>query len=255
MMNRISRRMAGWAVCLAAIFAIAGCAEDVGDIDRTQPNKIKKSDLTGEWYSQRTVVDMPAADGFTFVGSMDNSGLTRIKWDIQEEYLYARRQTELIDGADRKEEEGDDYKGEVIASFRIVKHFDIQRQYNAQTGEQSNVIVENSSDRPWYERDYMRVDWSQNLVTNYDLNFEAKSVEPVPYYVQDEQPDGTRHPDAPLFDYGQRGGPEDEEGELNYFDVTNKLFARAGSIYFPGYGDIPLCWLRGYEFKECAPGE
>ncbi|MGM0559037.1 MAG: zinc-dependent metalloprotease, partial [Myxococcota bacterium] len=253
-MRVFSRRLVAWAVCLAAVFAVAGCAEDVGDIDRTQPNKIVKSDLEGEWYSQRTVVDMPAADGFTFIGSMDNSGLTRVKWDIQENWLYARRQTELVEGADQKIEEGEAYKGEVIAAYRIQSHFDVQRKYNASTGEQSNIIYEDRSDRPWHEREYIRVDWSANRVTNYDLNFEAKSVEPVPYYVQEDDGDDIPNAHAPVFDYGERG-EQDQDGPLNYFDITNKLFAKAGSIYFPGYGDIPLCWLRGYEFKECGAGE
>lgn len=250
----LSRRWALFALVVIASVAWAGCAEDVGDIDRTQPNAVAKADLNGEWYYQRTVVDMPASDGFTFVGATDNAGLTRVRWDIQENYLFARRQTELIEGGDQKREEGEAYEGEVVASYRIVSHFDVQRQYNSSTGEQTNVIVENRTDRPWYERDYMRVDWSQNLVTNFDMDFEAHSVEPVPYYVQGEDGDGVPNSHRPVFDYGPAGG-SDEEGLLNYFDVTNKLFARAGSVYFPGYGDIPLCWLRGYEFQECGAGE
>ena len=48
--------------------------------------------------------------------------------------------------------------------FKILSHFDVKREYNAGTGEQTNVISENTTDRPWYDRDYMRVDWSVNLV-------------------------------------------------------------------------------------------
>lgn len=258
MRSGIPRSIVTWAVCLVVAVAAAGCAEDVGDIDRTQPNAINKSDLEGEWYYQRTVVDMPGSDGFTFVGMSDNSGLSRIEWDVQENYLYARRQTELIIGGDQKEEEEADpngeYEGEVVASYRIQSHFDIQRQYNSSTGEQSNVIVENRSDRPWYKREYMRVDWSKNLVTNMDMNFEAASVEPVPYYVQEEDGDGLPNPHAPLFDYGEQG-QSDEDGPLNYFDITNKLFARAGTAYIPGYGEVPSCWLRGSQFEECGAGE
>ena len=42
------------------------------------------------------------------------------------------------------------------------------RNYNDATGEQSNV-TENTSDRPWYEREYIRVDWSHNLLANFDF--------------------------------------------------------------------------------------
>ena len=239
-------------LAVIAMMITMGCAQQVGDIDRTQPNAIKKSDLDpgAEWYYQRTVVDVPAADSFTFVGATDFSGMKRIKWDIQENYLYARRQTELIDGADNREEMGDDYVGEVVAAYRILGHFDIQRQYNAATGESSNVIVENASDRPWYERDYMRVDWATNLVTNYDLDFERASIEPVPYFVQDLG-DGHRH--APVFDYSDH--EVDGEPVLGYFDITNRIHARAGTIFFPGFGEIPLCWLIGFEFTECGAGE
>lgn len=240
---------------LLALAVSAGCAQDVGDINRTQPNAIKKSDMDGRWHYQRTVVDVPAADGFTFVGNTDHGGMSEIKWDIQQNYIYARRQTELIVNADNKEEKGEDYRGEAIAVYRIQSHFDIQRQYNPSTGEQTNVIVENASDRPWYERDYMRVDWSQNLVTNYDLDFERAATESVPYYVQDEYDPETGelvpNPDAPVFDYEEKDGEE----LLTYFDITNRIYARAGTIYFPGYGEIPLCWLRGAEFSECGAGE
>jgi hypothetical protein len=246
----------GMLLFAALTLSLAGCAQDVGDIDRTQPNALKKSDLKGDWYYQRTVVDVPAADGFTFVGNTDHGGMTEIEWDIQQHYLYARRQTALIEGADNKEVAGEEYLGEVVAAYRIVSHFDIQRQYSASTGEQTNVIVENTSDRPWSLREYMRVDWSQNLVTNYDLDFERQAIESVPYYVQAKHDPVTGelipNPDAPVFDY-----ETDDDGDelLTYFDITNRIHARAGTIRIPGYGELPLCWLRGSQFKECGAGE
>ena len=48
--------------------------------------------------------------------------------------------------------------------FPILSHFDIKRDYNPATGEQTNVIIENTIDRPWHERDYVRVDWSSSQV-------------------------------------------------------------------------------------------
>jgi len=224
---------------------LAGCAEERPFIDRVQPNALEKSFFADEWYYQRTVVGVPAGNGFTFVGSTDFGGAERITWDVQEDFLFARRHTELIRGADALERDGDDYEGEVIAAFRIESHFDIAFQYNSTTGERLNIQYENTTDRPWYQRDYFRVDWSSNLVTNYDLDFEAASVEPVPYYVQEFDDDtGERHPDAPFF--------EDDD---SYFDVTTRLFARAGTIDIPDYGEVPLCWLRGEEFSECGAGE
>ncbi|MCB9555329.1 MAG: zinc-dependent metalloprotease [Deltaproteobacteria bacterium] len=250
-------------IAASALLFAASCGIERDPINQVQPNYVKKANLSGEWYYQRTVVDVPSSNGFTFVGGSDFSGLAKIRWDIQEDYLYARRTTELIKGADDKSNDVTGYKGEVIAAFAISKHFDIIKDYNPTTGEQINRVVENESDRPWYERDYMRIDWSANLVKNYQLDFEAASVEPVPYFVQkyddpacergtgelgDNTPPASDkcklNPDAPYA-----------ESDFSYFDVTNKLFAKAGSIEIPGYGEVPLCWLRGEEFTECGAGE
>ncbi|MEZ4431732.1 MAG: zinc-dependent metalloprotease [bacterium] len=230
---------------LASATLIGGCAEERPIIDRVQPNVLSKSMFHGEWYYVRTVVDVPAANGFTHVGDTDHSGMKKITWDIQEDYLYARRSTELIEGGDAKDEEGEGYKGEVVAAYRIQSHFDIVNAYNPTTGEQLNIREENTRDRPWYAREYIRVDWSTNLVHNYTLSFEAASVEPVPYYVQEIDPaTGERNVDAPYF-----------EADGSYFDITNKLYAKAGTTEYPGYGTIPLCWLFGNEFDECGAGE
>lgn len=222
----------------------AGCAEERAPIDRVQPNALSKSMFAGEFYYGRTVVDVPSGNGFTFVGSTDFRGLQRIRWDIQENFVYARRQIELIDGADDRGLTNVEYEGEVVAAFRVLSHFDIAWQYNATTGERLNIRYENTTDRPWHQRQSLRVDWSVNLVTNYDLDFETASIEPVPFYVQALNDDGTRNPDAPVFV---------NDGE--YFDITSRIFARAQTINIPGYGSVPLCWLQGRETTECGAGE
>ena len=230
-------------LCLA-LFAGA-CAEQREPIDRVQPNALAKKTFEGRWYYQRTVVDVPAANGFTFVGNTDHGGLQIVRFDLQEKFLYVRRDIELIKSGDLKEEKGDDYQGEVIAAFNVVKHFDIRHAYNPTTGEELNILEENAVDRPWYERDYVRIDWSNNQVHNYQLDFERKSIESVPYYVQETNTDGTRNPDAPLF-----------EDDGSYFDVTSRIFAKAGTIDYPGYGEIPVCWLLGEGgITECGAGQ
>ena len=50
-----------------------------------------------------------------------------------------------------------------ILTYNIASHFDVKREYNAGTGEQTNVISENTTDRPWDQRQYMRVEWATNL--------------------------------------------------------------------------------------------
>ena len=41
---------------------------------------------------------------------------------------------------------------------------------NPRTGEETNVIVENTTDRPWYDREYMRVECSLNAVASSNGN-------------------------------------------------------------------------------------
>src|SRR5262249_12475364 len=137
-----------------------------------------------EFYFRTTVVDVSAGAGseelFT---SSDAQPTVRIRWEITEHQLNARLSYELIDNTDLKgvngsaphpeEDRGNkDQKaparkttdGQIVAAFHIDKQFDIRRSYNAETGEEHNVIVENEDDRPWMEREYVRVDWSKNLV-------------------------------------------------------------------------------------------
>ncbi len=228
---------------------LSACAQERDPIDRVQPNYLDKAyflDTDGdgtndEWYYQRTVVDVPVGNGFTVVGDTDWWSLKKVTWDIQENFIYARRSIPLVKNGD-VDHGTEDYEGEIMAAYRILSHFDITYAYNPTTGEKLNILNENMTDRPWYERQYMRVDWSQNLITNYDFWWDMPSVEPVPYYVQDYDSTGTnRNDDAPRF-------------EPDYFDITNKVIARAGTVYYPYFNmNIPLCWLD--EFIECGTGE
>ncbi len=258
-MPKISGLLKAVTMTTFASIMMIGCAQERDTIDRVQPNYYKKSYFEGEWHYQRTVVSVPSGSVFTSVGMTDHSGMTRVSFDIQENFLYARRTTEFIkDGDDRDaaEDRGDQYEGEVVAAFRILSHFDIQPAYNPSTGEELNILNENTTDRPWYERDYIRVDWSKNEVTNLSLDFEAASIEPVSYFVQEfDDATGERHRDAPVFEGPVHGeGTEGEYANANpYFDITSRIFAKAGSFYYPGYGDIPLCWLN--EFNECGSSE
>ncbi len=200
-------------VALALIFA--GCAQSVDDIDRTQPNLTLKSDFDGVWYYMETVVDVPAAAEATFEG--ETSRMEKVVWRIEEDWLFAHRAYPLVPGSDDVENSTDygaaDYEEEPVAAFPIVGHFDVQRGYNSATGEQTNTIGENYSDRPWYERDYIRVDWSRNAVTNWDFISEWIAT-PL---------DGSFTVDS---ERGEERGiywERDEEDELVYFDVPRRL--------------------------------
>ena len=224
---------------LMVAFLGSACAQDVGDIDRTQPNKIKKSELEGEWYIRHTIVDVPPSVQSVFVGIA--SPMEKVRWEIQENFLVAYRSYESTPGYDEKAgdiDEGDqkfkegrgegrspEYTEEPIAAYPIQSHFDVQRQYNSSTGEPTNVIVENRSDRPWHEREYIRVDWSMNLVET-SLPFLYGLNDGESFYVQKNEggPDSF-HEERKDLDSSNEGK------ELSYFDFTVKT-------------SLPVCGLN-----------
>lgn len=155
-----------WSKMLLASLAAGSlwsCAEGVGDINRVQPNYYSKQQFQGDWYYRQTVVDVPYENGWLFEGIAGD--VEKIRWEIQEDKLIAYRRNELIPGANGAPDTGAP-EFTPVAAWQITSHFDIVRDYNPSTGEQTNVITENTSDRPWYQRDYIRVDWSQNLIPN-----------------------------------------------------------------------------------------
>lgn len=243
----------------ALLLAAAGCAEERAPIDQVQPNVLEKSFFVGkdlqsptddpEFYEQATLVDVGFGANDNLFTAFSAGTLARIKWTIQEGVLIARLSYERVDGTDGKGAGAATENGQVVGAWKIEKHFDIQRQYNPSTGEELNVVVENSSDRPWYERKYMRVDWSENLnVSGYDfdvlslMGLYGVKYEPLAYTITDPT-----HRDAPRFDL-----------EKGYFDVTNKALASPEDVQFR-WGSIPACFLPvdygGGPAKDCNPSE
>ncbi len=182
----------------AALLAIAvvgtGCATSVGDIDRTQPDLISKDHFKGQWFVRETVVNVPVTSPASFIG--EPGTLETVVWDVQQDWLVGYRAYELVPGLDGQAEsdrakpgvqpvttglgdgrDPDVYKGNPVVAYRISEHVDVQRGYNARTGEQTNVISENSSDRQWFERSFMRVDWSDNAVDSF--NTEPRAFWPI----------------------------------------------------------------------------
>jgi hypothetical protein len=178
-MRKLIARLSVAALLIGSALQAPGCAEPGGDIDRTQTNLVDKSVFEGEWWYMRTVNDIDddaafaisqAGAGAPWPGAMANydiasrSGVSgRIRWVIDENFLFAYRSHEVVFGAAEEADE-DGYLGQPLAAFRIEGHVDVRREYNPVTGEPQNVISE-GMDRRWYDRQYVRVDWSVNLVT------------------------------------------------------------------------------------------
>lgn len=199
----------------------AGCAQDIGDIDRTSPNKVLKADLTdGVWWMNQKVVDSAStANGISAPSEGSMAETDKIRFVVEENYLLAYRAYPILPGSDDtmlnvngtnnyEELYDDNYKGTIRAMFPIESHFDVQREYDSSTGEQSNVITENTSDRNWYDRAYMRVKWDQNPIMDPWWLYEGVSLE-IGY-------NGTEsHDDPELQPYFER----DSNGLLVYFDA------------------------------------
>lgn len=253
-MRETWKRSALLATLLVAA-AAGGCAQDIGDIDRTEPNKIKKSDLTeGVWWMGQKVthVDAIAGEPAGFEGIM--ADLDKVVFVAEENYLIAYRSYSTLPGADDttvnfygadsfEEIYDSNYQGAIKAVYPITSHFDVQRTYDTATGEQSNVITENTSDRNWWEREYMRVDWTGNPIINFDLW--ANGMYPIFelgfQHAADISEDGS-DPAAPYFE-------RDENGTLVYFDAPATYIIQP-SIYDCVYGQM---WE--YYYGTCASTE
>ncbi len=239
------------------VLLLAACAEERPPIDRVQPNALDKAFFVGdladpadnpEFYQRTAVVAADAGAGrdglFT---SSDAQPTVRVRFEITEKMLLARLTYERVEDTDfagaRRVADG-----QIVAAYAIESHFDIALDYNPSTGERTNVVVENTTDRPWNERTYFRVDWSRNLISSaYELDtlsqlgiYYGVTWEPVAYY-----PSDPGNPDAPVFDV-----------ERGYFDVTVKAFASPQVIEDEYWGDFPACWLYGsWPAVNCNPSE
>src|SRR4051812_7963078 len=160
------------AISVAVALASIGCAKERDPINRVQPDALQKAFFVGadlehaeddpEFYKRGTLVDVAygaGSDGlFT---STYSQNVSRVRWQITEDTLIARLAYERISGTDGKGNKVDGIQmkptndGQVVASYKILSHFDIKRDYNPQTGEELNIVVENDNDRPWYAREYI----------------------------------------------------------------------------------------------------
>jgi hypothetical protein len=199
-----------------ASLGLAACAQDAEDIDRTQPNKIEKSAFEGTWHMRQTVVDANSTAYSTFAGL--EGQMEKVNFEITEGALIAKRVHEDVIGISTSQQGIPNFEpeyGQPVGAWRIQSHFDIQRDYNAQTGERTNVINENGSDRPWYERDWMRVDWALSSIDTASDPFYAgvfrnlgEANSSLIVDVQDSGPE-------PTVTYERNA-----EGEVEYFDVV-----------------------------------
>ncbi|MDH5490682.1 MAG: hypothetical protein OEY14_01785 [Myxococcales bacterium] len=268
--------------CLALLTALAafGCGNEEATVNRLGVNIVAKELFQGSWYYSRTVIDVDyeaagigtyPGDAAMDFGDSSFASIPRIRWVIDEDTLFAFRDYELLEGGNPERPESGEHLGHPVAAFSIESHFDIRRAYSSTTGEEQNVVEENDYDRRWYERDYMRVDWSKNLMPGYYgqvanlyevLGFYNR--EPADLFVQahSDFPDSWQ----PRFDFmtcsgladtacpaDERDFAEDyEQGDLYHFSVVTQELLSPGQVPNPftgglmnwcisPYSDAPTC--------------
>lgn len=231
------------------------------------PQQLTREDLRREpqWAHQITIIDKPATTGQQ--GISWYTQVEKINWEVTENFLIARLAYDRLNRAENNAASANPWSGdndrnisnnpragEILAVYGIQSHFDIRRSYNPQTGEELNVVEENGSDRPWYQRRYVRVDWTRNLVGGYSAMSFAEwtgrvRAEPVPTYINDPS-----DPNAPVFNYETRNG---QANTLTYFDVTNRMTLHPEEINLAqwGYPNLPACVLSSTGIESCQPAD
>jgi hypothetical protein len=233
--------IAGWSSVAGLAVGGTGCASTRAEINRVQADAIKKSDLVGdfrngkdapEWYMRNLILQVQRTNPWFSDGLQDLT--RRIRFEVTEEYLIARDAYEYIQNSDgHGGPRGKTNNGAIVAMYPIRSHFDIRNGYNPSTGEATNVVEENTTDRRWYERDYMRVDWSQNVISDPNsIYFWEKfsgelRMEPVPFY--------ENNPKSPLASHLEELGN-------GYLEITSKWLAHPQAFDYYGY-QVPYCLL------------
>lgn len=252
-----------WATLMAFVMpavTMLACTEEVGDIDRTQSNRVPKEAFAGVWYYVKTTADIPYSSAFTFQGETNFGAASKVVFDVQEKQIIAYPIVETVEDTeskyqkvqirrywekDRRNEFIEVYVGQPVAAWAIESHFDIVRDYSAGTGEQSNVLNENTTDREWWLRDYVRVDWNAEQIR--ELGFVTGSVNSQSlHYVQEYEQDPL-NPDAPEF-------------EDDYIGIVNKYYAEpniAGcNVWGLGLTDCNGATVKvRHSFKRALPND
>lgn len=253
---------------LMSLAGLSGCA-DPDQIDRVQPDLIKKSDLDGEWYSLGTILRAPYASHSVFPGLQGT--LDRGVWEIELKNLYFYRTYEFVEGIESQGIKGDTdtplldkdgnpvtydktfpdgsvhkvtryvFRSSPLKRYAITGHYDVRKTYNPVTGKESNVRVEDSSEKYWQTREYMRVDFGANSTTNFgDIDFGSDDTT---IYEGQEGPEG-------LNLRVQNDG--------KYMDFVVRGFMEAPRMFYAGYGWVPQClFYASYmgSYSECDEEE
>ncbi len=239
-------------VIVLGVSFLGGCSQRNDLIDRSVNPFWEKAPFQDgkSWYfGNRVVGAAPNTSVISLGDSKSGFAMERIKWEITEDHLIGYRDYAFAPGTEDGGTAGygpdaehlgfdggeDGFVGEPIAIFAITGHFDRIQQYQAVTGETTNEIVENTTDRPWYEREYFRVDWSWNhapAFNQYSLNLGAGDCADHGGSMATGYCTLTM---SPVIDEASHEDPADPRRwrfdlDEGYIEITNRIFHQ-GTIY------------------------
>lgn len=247
--SALLRRIALAALVAGVFVGPAGCAAERDVVNTSQPLAIRKSDLIGdyrnptdapEFYMRSLITEVARTNPWVSDGLQDLT--RRIRFEVTENFLIARNAYEFITNSDGKGgARGKINNGPVVGKWAITRHFDIRNGYNPGTGEQNNVVEENAVDRPWNEREFMRVDWSRNLSDDpnqiiwYDTFSGDLKWSNLQYTESDAAPEDVRS--------------NFNEISQGYFDLNSRWVAQPQTFDYYGYA-FPACFMRSYNLYQ-----
>lgn len=189
------------------------------------PLKDKNGKLVEHAVPQDLQLKSCAKDDQCRVGSHCGSATRSDKWNDEEDYAgyCVSLGKQYI------------YHGAPLIAFPISSHFDIMRSYSTASGEQTNKIVENASDRHWYDRDYMRVSWGSNQIVDYDADVLYSHGQTVIYQ-------GDTAPEGEQFEMGVDTTWSHDTNGQKYFTYVTHQILNAPLFHFTD-GVAPACLL------------
>jgi hypothetical protein len=229
MASTVLRSIALALAVVASVSVASSCGTRQETLNRVIDPYWRKSDFNpdSQWYVRTTVVDAPPEHGYISIADGDWLMLERVRWEVTETHLVGWRDYPVVPGTELEQYPGGDdiYKGQPVAMFRIVDHFDIRQDFDPTSGELGNQIVENR-DRLWFDRAFMRVDWSTNMVPTFKWHIWLNQIFNTFSVVQNDPADPKRY----RFEL-------DASGELEYFEVTTRTQVEPDIYsYFDFYG-------------------
>ncbi len=154
-------------VLLTALFVLAAaCTKKKAFVDKVDDDGngyIAKSALAGKEYFLSAGIEDSQADNQLYnatPGMNIDYGIVRA--EITKDEI---RFLEVFNPQNRKE------TADILAAYKITKHFDIQRERN-DFGEETHKLIENT-DKPWDQRAYIRVDWKEPVAKRSKLDFQT----------------------------------------------------------------------------------